>query len=171
MLVLATKPLFYKLFYTLNFRWKGRVTAETASVAPRLGRFYVKRFAEWQAAILSRQLDSLESAMARRAAIMTRYRQALRSSPVLAVWTGKADDLGTVIRFPIFVATDKVEFHHRLAKLGIDTGFSFTHLATPRDACNAWSVADSVLNLPTSPNLSEKDVARVIAAVRHLSGA
>ncbi|MET3889538.1 dTDP-4-amino-4,6-dideoxygalactose transaminase [Bosea sp. OAE506] len=170
-LVVGTTPFLYRLFYNLNFTWKGRVTAETASVAPRLNGYYVKWFAEWQATILSRELDRLEEVKSRRASIMSRYRKSLASTSTIDVWTGKVDDIGTVIRFPIFVANDKIAFHHQLAELGVDTGFSFTHLATDRDSRNAWAVADSVLNLPTSPKLSDSDVDRVVAAVKKLSGA
>ncbi len=171
MLALGTRPLFYRLFYGLNFALRGRFTAENGVLASQPNGFYSKEFAEWQAVILLRQLRQLPAILKRRAAILERYRRAIQDGAEFGVEHAHVEQPGAVIRFPIYVRGNKLEVHRALARKGIDTGFSFTSIVAPETATNAWSVARAVLNLPMSTSMTEQEQSCVIDAVHSLGKA
>ena len=165
-MVIATSFWFYRLFYFTNFQALGRYSQEDGVLARTPGPYYRYAFAEWQAQIVLTQLNQLDAILSVRQSMLELYRAELQSCAAFAVETTQVERPGSVIRFPIFVNGDKIDFHRRLASAGIDTGFSFTKLATPPTQRYAWRVAESVLNLPFFSKMTLAQARRVVAAVR-----
>lgn len=164
LLVTLTRPALYGAFHALNFRLRGRVTAEDGKLAAQPNAFYTAQFAEWQAAILLPQLRGLPALLARRRVILETYRARIGATGRFAVERAVVEEPGAVIRFPLYAREDKLALHRELLRQGVDTGFSFTTIAAPAEARHAWSIARSVLNLPLFARLTEAEVEQVVRA-------
>lgn len=170
LLTLGTRSWIYRAFYMLNFRLRNKLTAEDGVLASIPGDHYRHMFAEWQAAILLPQLRALPTILARRAAIIGRYRGEIGPTAAYGIEQTPVEQPGAVIRFPLYASRNKAELHHSLARQGVDTGFSFTTIVAPLEAKNAWDIARCVLNLPASTRLTDREVDLVIAAARSAGG-
>ena len=171
MLVLATHPAIYRLFYALNFRLRRRLTAEDGCISTQPNNYYCKAFGDWQAAILLPQLRDLRAVLKRRTAVHQAYRQGVNETIRFKVEVMSVEQPGAVIRFPLYAKGNKAELHRALIRHGVDTGFSFTTIVAQPEAYNAWSIAGSVLNLPSSSRMTDREVERVVHAVRMVAAA
>jgi dTDP-4-amino-4,6-dideoxygalactose transaminase len=167
LLVIVTKQPLYAVFYWLNFQLKGRYTAEDGEVSDEKGPYYRYQLADWQAAIVVRQLARLQALIERRARIFELYRREIKSCPAFDVETAEVERPGAVIRFPVYATGDKLDLHRKLARIGVDTGFSFSTIASPRSQKNAWSLAERVLNIPFSTSLTERQVKKIVATLKY----
>lgn len=165
LLCLVTHPLIYPMFHCLNFRLMGRATAEDGRLSTEKNGFYKWSFSNWQAWIVGRQFERLESILKSRAAIYSAFRAALDGHPVLRHEAIVPEVEGALARFPIYVDGDKMPIYQNFLKLGVDCGFSFTKLSTPDSLSASWGIAGSVLNLPYYSRLSEGDLHCVLNAL------
>ncbi|WP_414475187.1 DegT/DnrJ/EryC1/StrS family aminotransferase [Microvirga sp. M2] len=163
-LIIVTKTAFYRLFYFLNFQLLGNYTAENGQLASALNPYYQYSFSEWQARVVLKQLRQLNGIIAKREAIYAIYRREIRASDNFDTEVLSPERPGSLIRFPIYVRGDKIKVHRRLARAGIDTGFSFTTIAAPREQTHAWLIAGRVLNLPFYTSMTARDVRAVVKA-------
>lgn len=168
LLASLTRPALYRLFYWVNFRLRGRLTAEDGVLAQQPNDFYTRAFAEWQAAILLPQLRGMDEILARRSTIMRAYRAAIPANRHFDVQAAEVEQPGALIRFPLYARGEKAALHRALAARRVDTGFSFTTIIAPAEARHAWRIARAVLNLPSSTRMSEGQLRHVIATVREL---
>ena len=161
---LVTGPALYGLFHAINFRLRGRATAEDGVLAERPNAFYTLEFAEWQAAIALPQLQQLHDIIRRRADVYRVLRAKCESHALLKPEAALPEVVGTSVRFPVYTG-NKAALYEALVAHGVDCGFSFTTLATPRSYAESWRIADSVLNLPYYPTMTPGELETLAKAL------
>jgi dTDP-4-amino-4,6-dideoxygalactose transaminase len=154
-------PTRYRLFHRLKFG-SAKFTDESPTLNLTRTMFYRYEFANWQAAIASRQMDRIEELCARRRAIYAAYRRGLSECRGFSIPPPDLRGEWAPIRFPITVSHDKVGFYREAARRGVDFAFSFTFIAAPREFGHAHALADSVLDLPFFDGLRASELEKTI---------
>ena len=167
---LVTKPALYWLFHALNFRLRGKTTAEDGFLAKQPNAFYTTEFSEWQAAIALQQLQQLDEIIRRRAGAFRVLHTKCYLHASFGLEKTSAEVAGATVRFPVYATGDKTALYRRLVGRGVDCGFSFTKLATPRSYTESWRIADSVLNFPYYPTMTSLEL-ETLSNVLSLLGA
>lgn len=165
---LVTRPALYWLFHAVNFRLRGKTSAEDGVLAQKPNAFYTTEFAEWQAAIALPQLKRLDDIIHRRAEVHGILQAACTSSTLFKSESAPPEVAGTSVRLPIYAIADKMALYQSLVANGVDCGFSFTKLATPRSLSESWRIADSVLNLPCYSTLTLSELATLVKTLESL---
>lgn len=162
--VLTTQPL-YRFFHMVNFGLRRRTTAEDSKLAEVPNAYYLDRFTEWQASVALPQLHGLNDIVDRRAHVHDVLRENCKAHPLFEIEQTPPEVPGATVRFPIYARGDKLSLYRTLTRNGVDCGFSFTALATQRIQSSAWDIADSVLNLPYYPTLTDRELATMTRAL------
>jgi dTDP-4-amino-4,6-dideoxygalactose transaminase len=170
-LVALRNPQLYNAFHWFHFRRKGRVTAETHSLAQTRSAFYRDCFADWQAAIVVPQLRKLQASVERRQVNYDRLHHALAGIPGIILPPARADADWAPIRFAIRIKGDKQKFYASSVVGGVDLGFSFSYLAAPLSHRNAQDIAAHVLNVPFDNRLSETEIQKMVLVFKTLGNA
>jgi dTDP-4-amino-4,6-dideoxygalactose transaminase len=150
---------------------------ETTVVAPGING----KLSEIAAAFGLLQLPHMESALARRATIDSRYRQALSGTPGIACLAPPSDYTANYSYFPVLVRPEypisRDQLYHALRDHGIYARRYFYPLitefpmyrgmasASPANLPVANSVASQVLCLPIYPALSFEEQSRILSIV------
>lgn len=167
-LVLVTRRPFYGLFHLLNFQLRGRHTAEDGELSPTRTEHYLYRFSDWQAGIANQQLSRLEELVVRRRELYDAYRSGLAQCSSFALPPPDEASEWACVRFAVRTDGDKMDYYRRAVEEGVDMGFSFTTIACPDSMTNAWSIADTVLNLPFYDGLSAHELDQVVTRLKRL---
>src|SRR5215475_8234295 len=167
-LVALEQPAIYRCFHNLKFHWRGRFTDDSSDLDLRLGPFYLDQMAEWQAAVLLPQIDRLDALIATRRRLYAEYLRRLRGATSFVLPTIDADNEWALIRLPIRVHRDKLDFYRQAARRGIDFAFSFTFIASPSDFVRSHGLAASVLDLPFYDRLTDDELQQVVAVLHDL---
>ncbi|MCC7097781.1 MAG: DegT/DnrJ/EryC1/StrS family aminotransferase [Thermomonas sp.] len=168
LLHLVTRPTLYWLFHAINFRLRGKTSAEDGILARKLNAFYSTEFAEWQAAIALPQLRRLDEIIHRRAEVHDILQAACASSTLFKSEPSPPEIAGTSVRLPIYAIADKMALYQSLVANGVDCGFSFTMLATPKSLSESWRIAGSVLNLPCYGSITPDELTRLAMTLESL---
>jgi dTDP-4-amino-4,6-dideoxygalactose transaminase len=161
-------PRAYRILHAVTLGARNRATTETPDLRVQRDPFYDSRFAEWQAEIALRQLESLDQRAAQVRRLYARYRSGLADCREIELPPADEDAEWAPIRFPILVRGNKLAFYKQLLDRGVDCAFSFTYIARPEGLPRASDIASRVLCLPFYPGLSDADADRVIEAVREV---
>ena len=70
-----------------------------------------------------------------------------------------------LIRFPIRIHRDKLNFYRKATQLGVDFAFSFTFIESPFDFILSHKLAASVLDIPFYNRLTDKEVKKVVSVL------
>jgi dTDP-4-amino-4,6-dideoxygalactose transaminase len=165
----AIGPRAYRLLHTVTLSARNRATTETPDLRVERDPFYDSAFAEWQAEIALPQLDALDQLAADVRRLYARYRDGLAGCGGIELPPPDEEGEWAPIRFPVLVRGDKFGFYEQLLSRGVDSAFSFTYIARPREVPRASEIASRVLCLPFYPRLPEADADRVIRAVRDVT--
>ncbi len=155
----------YEIFHALNFRLRGRFTADGPKLSKELDSFYTVDLAEWQAFIALPQVRGLDELIARRRQRYSEYVQLLGGIRALKLPPEDAGKQWACIRFPVRTRGDKLQYYRQALTQGIDFGFSFTYIAAPASFVRAHQLARSVLNLPFYTRLTDGERDRVVEAL------
>jgi dTDP-4-amino-4,6-dideoxygalactose transaminase len=169
-LVTLRNKVVYRMFHTLHFKWRSRMTAENGRLAQHPGAFYTDRFTEWQAAIALPQLQQLDSLIAERQRNYDELRRQLDGLAGVELPPDRNGADWAPIRFPILVRGNKAVFYGRAVEMGLDFGFSFTCLASPLPHHRAQGIARRVLNVPFDSHITPQEIASVKAVLTALDG-
>ena len=167
-LVLLEQPQIYRLFHWLMFASRGSFTQDSSTLALHLDAFYRHDFTEWQAYIALRQMDEIESLIAKRQQLYREYLKSLCGLASIELPPADEESQWACVRFPVLVRGDKIAYYKRAVQRGIDFAFSFTYLACPRSFDRDWDIADRVLDLPFYPKLKRYERERVSHVLREL---
>jgi dTDP-4-amino-4,6-dideoxygalactose transaminase len=152
-------PAVYRMFHKLNFEWRGRFTADDATVRPIKTRFYLDRLAEWQAAIAVPQIERLDQLVARRRELYRALRDRLASCAAFELPPDDELHEWACIRFPILVRDDRAAYYRAATARGVDFAFSFSFLAAPEDAVpRSHRIAQRILDVPYYDKLTAEDL-------------
>ena len=169
------RPVMYGLFYTVRYRFTARKTNDTPQLLSSIPYDYFTKVSRSQKEDFLTQIMLLPEYLEKRRAIASNYFAHLRNLKhvrILAEYSSVNDSLG-LIRFPIFIENaDKMEFHRKCARSGLDLGFVFSFpLPGSESSCpNSLELCKSVLNLPLYPGLTPSEVDRVISTIRRIDG-
>ena len=72
------------------------------------------------------------------------------------------------IRFPVLASGDKLSWYRNACKHDVDFAFSFTFLGSPQTFTHAHIIAQSILNLPFYPKLTDSELRRVTHVLREI---
>ena len=161
-LTLLAENRLYRLFHKLKFEWPGRYTDESLSPPPRLGPFYTDQLAEWQAAILQPQMETMENIIVRRREIYAQLLDRLAPARSFQLPPPDKDQEWAPIRFPLRLKSDKLAFYRRGVRRGLDFAFSFTFLGCPERFEKAQALARAILNPPFYHRLSNSELDQVV---------
>lgn len=150
---------------------------ETTVVAPGINA----KMSEINAAFGLLQLQHMHQVMQRRAEIDARYREELHNVPGIHCLPKAGQQVANHSYFPLLVQTDyplsRDDLYQKLKSLGIYSRRYFYPLisdfpmyrgmpsAVRTNLPTAAKAAESVLCLPIYPNLSERDVARIVRLI------
>lgn len=167
-LVLLQEPRRYRLFHKWQFERTGKFTAEAPLKDVKRTPFYEYEFTNWQALIAARQMDKIESLIAKRRALYQEYERRLRSARAFATPPRDLRQEWAPIRFPIRVRGDKLAFYREATKRGVDFAFSFTFIEAPPAFEAAHELARSVLDLPFYYGLSSAELDATVRTLEAL---
>lgn len=159
------QPQLYGWFHKAMFDWRGRYTTDGPDLDLSRTAFYRYEMAEWQAVLAEQQLADLARILARRRHSYMRFFNGLRNCESFALPPADGVDVWGCIRFPIRVQGDKLTFYRKALRRGVDFAFSFSFVACPDTFVRAKRLANSVLDLPYYPKLTDREVDRVIDAL------
>jgi dTDP-4-amino-4,6-dideoxygalactose transaminase len=125
---------------------------------------------EYQAAILLRQLDRLDAIADSRRRLYGRLREALVGAASVALPPDLSGDDAVPARFPVRVEGDKFAFYDRCVRLGLDLGFSFTYIESPRECERAHALARSDLNIPFHSGMTDRLAAKAARIILEADG-
>jgi perosamine synthetase len=158
--------ILYRFFHWLRFGRKGQYTAERAEVSRTKTEFYRYDLMNWQAYIASRQIEMIDILINACRLRYSQYIEKLRGCTAFELPSMDANSEWACIRFPIRVRRNKFLYYDKIAHLGIDCAFSFTNIMCPPDFENAKRLSDQVLDLPFYYKLTEKELNKVVAALK-----
>jgi dTDP-4-amino-4,6-dideoxygalactose transaminase len=163
-------PFLYRIFHWLKFGLRGTYTDESLPSRNVLSPFYTRAMGEFQASVALRQLDSLEAIIERRRAIYAIFSEGLKGIEALTLPPVDLANCTVPVRFPIVVKCDKLAFYSRCVNAGLDMGFSFTFIDSPKEYVISHDLARKILNLPFYFNLSDKEAKRIVAILKEAAG-
>ena len=161
-LVMLEKPILYRLFHNIKFHWRGRYTDDSADFKPIIGPFYQDRLSEWQATLLLPQIDQI---IATRRRLYSSYCTLLKNVKSFSLPPADSNGEWALIRFPIRIHRDKLNFYRKATQLGVDFAFSFTFIESPFDFILSHKLAASVLDIPFYNRLTDKEVKKVVSVL------
>ena len=161
-------PALYRAFHLLRFQLPRRTTADTGAVADTPGLFYRYDVTQWQARLVSAQLEQLDALIARRQALYARYRARLAGCTGFTLPPEDAERSWACVRFPIQIHGDKYDFYWRAAARGVDFAFSFSTTVCGPGFPRADALAASVLDLPFYPKLTDAQLEAVVRVLQDL---
>ncbi len=167
-LVLIENGVLYRLFHWLFLQRRGLVTTDEPGLRPERTEFYRHEMTNWQARIAIPQIRRLDSIVATRRRLHRELRAGLEDVSRCLLPPPDTDDEWACIRFPVRVRGDKVGYYRQLIERDVDCAFSFTFIADPSACELARRLADSVLDLPYYEKLTDREVSKVIAAVKSI---
>lgn len=164
-----------RIDYLKNFGFADEVTV----VAPGING----KMNEVQAAFGMLQLEHIDEALRRRLEIEARYREALADVPGISLLPPPPNTQSNASYFPILVGDDyplgRDVLYQKMKDAGIHGRRYFYPLisdmpmyrglpsAQPENLKHARQIADRVICLPIYPALSDDDVGRTVAIIRH----
>lgn len=159
-------PLLYRLYHWLTLR--RRFTADSPVISLERTSFYRFEMTRWQANLAIRQLEGLDAVIARRRDLYASYQRELAGCRWLQL--PPKDELRewSCIRFPVLASGDKLSWYRNACKHDVDFAFSFTFLGSPQTFTHAHIIAQSILNLPFYPKLTDSELRRVTHVLREL---
>lgn len=167
-LVLIENGVLYRLFHWLFLQRRGLVTTDEPGLRPERTEFYRHEMTNWQARIAIPQIRRLDSIVATRRRLHRELRAGLEDVSRCLLPPPDTDDEWACIRFPVRVRGDKLGYYRQLIERDVDCAFSFTFIADPSACELARGLADSVLDLPYYEKLTDREVSKVIAAVKSI---
>ena len=170
-LIMLEQPFVYRVFHNLKFHWRGQYTDDSADLAEYIGPFYLDRLSEWQAAILLPQIRVLDRIVITRQRLYAEYLDRLQGGTSFVLPPADGGSCWAPIRFPIRVATNKLDFYRRAVELGVDFAFSFTFIASPSEYRRSHQLASAVLDLPFYERLTDTELQKVVAVLHELDRA
>jgi dTDP-4-amino-4,6-dideoxygalactose transaminase len=156
----------YSLFHLLFFRLRGRTTDESLPSRTAPGPFYTFRMGEFQARPLVRQMERLDDIVSFRRELYGTLLEGLKGCDSLDLPPEIPPGEWVPVRFPVRVKGDKLSFYRDCVRMGVDLGFSFTHIETPPQYARAHELAGSVLNLPYHLGLGKRAAMKIVRAAR-----
>lgn len=120
--------------------------------------YYTHGFSEWQAVFVMKQLKQLDKYITRRKEIFERYDLHIQNNQMIKPIINPE---AVCIRYTIKVK-QKETLYYDCLRQGVDMGFSFNHIGTPKTWINEHRISSEILNLPYYYSLRDKEVDRVI---------
>lgn len=157
--------IIYRVFHYLTMGRKGKMQlSEHDEPNCELDMYYTHGFAEWQSVFVNKQLKQINSIIGKRKDLFKRYHEQINNrliqKPIL-------DDNAVCIRFTISV-DNKKDVYERCLSNGVDMGFSFNHIGTPKDWKKEHGIASRILNIPYYYNISEDEINKVVQVINSL---
>ena len=166
--VLANRWL-YSFFHLLNFRLRGRNSAETPLGEVRKTNLYQGETQSWQAHLLRRQLPGLEANTKRRRLLFEQLRALLSKKQNLRMPDPpRAGD--ACARFSFVVDIDRSIILQKCARRGLDLGISFSCIAAPEEYVVDHTIAAGIVNVPLFPQLSDRDMDHILEVLDDVLG-
>ena len=158
--------IIYRTFHYLTIERKGKMQISEHDVPIiKLLPLYTHGFSEWQSVFVNKQMDNIGMIIEKRKALFKLYHLKLSNPLILKpIYNQEA----VCIRYTIRV-DDKVSFYNKCLAEGVDMGFSFSHIGTPKDNKGAQKIASEILNIPYYYQLSDKEAQRVIDVINRLN--
>lgn len=168
-LVLIENHFLYRLFHTVNFRWRNRYTEDEPLSKCRYSPYYRYELQEWQAKVVAPQVRNLDSLVTKRQQLYSGYLLALKNLKHIRPPPEDTDSSWACIRFPILVlGVDKLDFYAAATDLGVDFAFSFSFICAPASFRIEHDIAARILDLPFYNKLSGKEFDRTVSALRKI---
>lgn len=163
--VLTKNASIYKLFHYIAIDSKGKKQlTEHEKPADEKTDIYKYRFSEWQASILLKQLNKLDSLMGKRKELFAYYEKKIENplikKPIY-------DENSVCCRYAIQVER-RDDFYHKCVKHGIDMDFSHCTLGCPTAFSKEHKIAKTVLNLPFYSHISIKEMEKVVSVINSI---
>lgn len=163
--VITKNVYFYRLFHYLTIQSKGK-TQKTEHEKPseKKTALYSYWFSEWQAFILLKQLKRLNQIFEKRKELYQLYNEQI-INPLVKKPIYNED--AVCCRYAILVEK-RNEFYYKCVKQGVDMDFSHCSLGCPESYEEEHKMASQILNIPLNPNLTKKEVKKVIDVVNSI---
>lgn len=122
---------------------------------------YHRSLYEWQAKVLLKQFDNVESLLMERRKLYEKYYYSINNN---AIKCKSIEYGGVCIRFPILVS-DRQQFveHCRMNHISVGTGYN--RLYCPNDFTIAHEISQEIVYLPFGNGFSDKEINKVISVV------
>lgn len=163
--VFTKNKLAYKCFHYLTMESKSkhqRSEHETPSATKT--DLYKYRFAEWQAAILLRQLLKLGEIFEKRQELYSFYDTQINND---IIKKPEINSDAVCCRYAVLVK-ERDRFYYECIKAGVDLDFSHCKIGCPNSFAKEHQMANQILNLPFDINLSRKELNQVVAVVNSI---
>lgn len=155
----------YRVFHYLTMGRAGKMQiSEHDKPNCSLSMYYTHGFAEWQSVFVNKQLMLINSIIEKRKFLFKNYHEQITNpliqKPIL-------NDNAVCIRYNISV-DQKSDIYESCLSYGVDMGFSFNHIGTPKKWQKEHRIASRILNIPYYYDLSEGEFNRVIQVINSL---
>lgn len=163
--VITKNKIAYRCFHYLAMESKGKhQRSEHEAPSTTKTDLYKYSFAEWQAAILLRQLLKLDEIFQKRQVLYSYYDSHINNE---IVKKPEINSDAVCCRYAILVE-DRDRFYHKCIKAGVDLDFSHCSLGCPDNFTKEHLIANQVLNLPFDINLSRKELDKIVTVVNSI---
>ena len=157
--------ILYSIFHYFTMGRKGKMQlSEHSEPCLELTDFYRYGFYEWQAYIAFRQFEKLNLILQKRKEVFAYYDKHIDNPNVMKP---KMDHNAACIRYTIKVK-DKYRAYKKFVDEGVDVGFSFNHVASPKTMTNEHKMSEEIMNLPYYYDISQKEMDTVVRVVNNL---
>ncbi len=163
--VVTKNKLAYKCFHYLTIESKGKhQRSEHDKPSATKTDLYKYKFAEWQAAILLRQLLKLGEMFEKRQELYSFYDTQINND---IIKKPEINSDAVCCRYAILVK-ERDRFYYECIKAGVDLDFSHCRLGCPNSFTKEHQMANQILNLPFDINLSRNELNQVVAVVNSI---
>ena len=163
--VLSKNVFVYKFLHWFTIDRKGKLQrTEHERPSETKTDYYKFRFAEWQASILLRQLNSLDDIFRKRKEIYAYYDKHI-NNPLL---TKPVHNENAVCTRYAVLCEDRNAFYRKCVAQGVDMDFSHCTIGCPESYEFEHCLADRVLNIPFYFDMSEKEIKKIVDVVNKI---